>query len=145
MKQKIIVHTAKKAVQHLNKMILGHQEMSQRLNTLPKQEQPLQPTLEQHLLTNGLPAHLAGKVAQSRKVGMTNYNGSKEHDNLLLSILQGKGMADQAKQVQEGDQKTKDREHGLKEKELSIKEQEIKNNKAPTADEVSASLLKNLK
>jgi hypothetical protein len=144
MKQKVIVHTAKKALEHLDKMRTFHNDMLSRFNVnKPDGNEPTnEMTLEQHMMANGLPPTLAGKIALARGMGMKHYNGSKEHDISLLNSSINKGARKEVEESKKSEQGHKDKEHSLKEKELSIKEKESESKKVPNSDEIADSLLK---
>jgi hypothetical protein len=141
----IPIFSAKKAIRDFNKNMIGFEEIQSRMraNQPPQQEMPQaepQISLDQMLMSQGLPATLSVKMAQANKLGLKNYNGSVDHDNLIMNTMNSRAVNKQATDQVNNDNNFKDREFGLKEKELGIKEKELEANKF-TADDVADSLI----
>ena len=147
--KKYPVIDAQSAISDYNKKIDGFKQIQSRLRKRDNNGTPLdqtdEPTLDQHLMSQGMPATFSTKQALARSVGMNNYAGTSQHDKAVLMALGGKTERDNAKQKEQSEQQGKDKDYALKEKELAIKEKQATASKAPSADEIAQSLMKNLK
>lgn len=133
---------ASSAISDHNKKVSKIAEIQSRVrkrdNNLVPVDQSDQPSLEEYMMTQGIPVSYSTKSALAKKMGMSNYNGSSQHDKMILSAMSNKDKSKNEKEVHE-------KESSFKDRELSIKEKSLESNKMPTAEEVAEALLGKIK
>lgn len=138
----IPIFSSKKAIRNHNKILLGLQDLENRM-IKPQETQTIQEpqiTLDDHIRQQGVPSTFSVKRNLAKNLGM-DYMGTPEHDNSLLMAMQGIGASRGQIEQSENENKFKDREMGLKEKELELKSKDFENRKYPTGDEIADSIL----
>jgi hypothetical protein len=142
--KQVAVHTADKAIHKYNENLAGFADIQSRIR-VPQPEVPqegeVRPTLNATLAQNGQPNHFSYKLAMANKAGISGYNGSKEHDDMLMGMVSAQNQQKQANEQSDNENKYKEKEFGLKERELGIKEKQMENQKGPNADEIASSIL----
>ena len=142
--KKVAVHTAEKAIHKYNENLAGLAEIQGRIRPPKIQEEmtgEVRPTLNQFLAQNGQPNSFSYKLALAKKAGINNYSGAREHDDMILGMVDSQNQRKQEDKRSEQDSKYKEKEFGLKERELGIKEKQIENSKTPNADDIASSIL----
>jgi hypothetical protein len=148
MKRLYPVINADSAISDYNKKYQDfHENILPRLNVnkLTPQQEVAQPTLNDHLLSQGEPNYFSRRQAIAKGMGMSNYTGTKEQDQALYNALQVQGQNKAVKSQSDFETTNKDREFKLKEKELGLKQEQMKASKMPTSDDIASSLLKTIK
>lgn len=144
----IAVFSAKKAIKDYNEKMAGFNDIQSRMR-IPSQEQkmevPMQASLDTHMMQNGMPAQFSVKNAMAKKMGISNYIGTPEQNNMIMMGMQGQAQNKMSENAQKSEQEGRDREHSLKEREFSLREQEVAGNKQPSADEIAESLVSKYK
>jgi len=147
-----IIHSAKKAIEHHNKIMAHVQELHTNMENQHARKEfekaspkIIEPGLEHHLVSNGLPTHFSVKMALAKQMGINNYTGTKEQDHVIMTGHQAH-LASQAEKSQlDNESKGKEKEHSLKEREVSLKERQSEAQKLPTADEIADAIIKKSK
>lgn len=137
---------ASSAISDHNEKVTKFGEIQSRLRKLDNNLVPLdesgEPTLDEYMMTNGIPVSFSTKQALAKKIGLHNYDGSSKQDRIMLNALGAQSEKKGAEDKQKADQGNKEKEHGFKEKELQLKEKEIDAKKLPDADAIAESLMK---
>lgn len=147
--RKYPVLDASSAITDYNKKVQGFGEIQNRIKKYDNNLAPLdingQPTLDQHLMTQGIPAAFSTKYALAKSMGLSNYDGSAKHDQMLLGAIGTKQTNDGDAEKTKNEQANKDREYQYKDKELALKEKEIEAKKMPGAPEIADQLMSKFK
>ena len=141
-KRKYSVFDSEAAIADYNKKLLGFNEIKQRMikpEVIPMEQQG--PNLDVWLGQNGKPSTFAGKMSLAKSMGMSDYTGKPEQDQVLMQMAQGSTDRQANENQMKNDNTYKDKEFALKEKELGLKEKQIESSKAPSADDIANSLM----
>ena len=158
-KRKVAIFSPKMAINDFNKKLLQFTDMVGRVRTNEDRMMAKQPqnqnnetSLESYLMTMGLPASSASKIALAKEMGYTGYVGTPEQDRTLMQVLEGRNQKfnDQAKNQRETqnsqiDNEFKNKEFALKEREMDLREAEVNNNKPASPEEIAQQLLSKIK
>jgi len=140
-----MIYTSSQAREKHIKNIKGFAEIQGRLksNQLPKplevQQEP-QETIHSFLHQNGSSSEMSTRYRLAQKLGIKGYTGSEAHDNQMLTMLKGKQLENQSKQMKVGEEAKSKAEMEMKNREFALKEKEL-SYKQPTKEEIANTLL----